>query len=309
MHNKLLVSNYTAIKQLIYSHLLNVISIYTKKQEIQCIKYKELPLYKGRDKRRILYITGIAQQLAKSQNQEAVKIASAIASDLSATCEDVFTVQIVPPGWIHLELTHPILAAWLQNLAVGNLGEEGAISTRETKIHNPQSKTENPSSLFIVQYAHARCCSLLRLADREGLIQLSKGFPNTSENFEQQKPLLGALVPAFWSLIFPNPIPWLNCEHQLSLNHPAERHLISDLVQVVDDLHCHTFASSVNWQKAALDLSQAFESFWCNCRIWGEVKITSLELAQARLGLIMVTQRMFRLLLEEKLGVFAPLEL
>ena len=34
-----------------------------------------------------------------------MEIASGIVSHLSGIGGDVFTVQIVPPGWIHLELT------------------------------------------------------------------------------------------------------------------------------------------------------------------------------------------------------------
>ncbi|BDI19124.1 hypothetical protein ANSO36C_49260 [Nostoc cf. commune SO-36] len=133
------------------------------------------------------------------------------------------------------------------------------------------------------------------LAHREGLIKLREVVPNPS--------------PAFWNVISPNPLPWLNCEGTLRLNHPDERRLISELIQVVDNIECPDVSGSVKWEKVALNLSQAFEKFWSNCRIWGEVKINSPELAQARLGLLMATQSVLRFVLEENLGVFAPLEL
>ncbi|AFY32374.1 DALR anticodon-binding domain-containing protein [Calothrix sp. PCC 7507] len=282
MHHKLPVSKYTAAKRLVYSHLLNSLSIYAEYKEMLCTKGGKFPLYKGRDEKKILYISGVALWLSKSQNQKPLEIASAIASHLLATCSDVFSVQIVPPGWIHLELTHPVLAAWLQNLVVGS-GE------------GERKGMQKSSCLFSVQYAHARCCSLVRLADREGLIKLQEPLLNTSQSTRH--------------VIFPNPIPWLDSEQKLYLNHPAEGRLIGELVQVVDDWESDTFGNAVNWEKAAVDLSQAFETFWRRCRIWGEVEITSPELAQARLGLVIATQFVLRFLLEEKLGVFAPSEL
>ncbi|OYD98209.1 hypothetical protein CDG76_04400 [Nostoc sp. 'Peltigera membranacea cyanobiont' 210A] len=159
----------------------------------------------------------------------------------------------------------------------------------------PLSQSPMPNSLFAVEYAHARCCSLVLLAHREGLIKLREPVPNTS--------------PAFWDIIFPNPLPWLNCDGILRLNHPDERRLIGELIQVVDNIECPDISGSVKWEKVALNLSQAFEKFWSNCRIWGEIKITSPELAQARLGLLMATQSVLRFVLEENLRVFAPLEL
>ncbi|MEA5601403.1 DALR anticodon-binding domain-containing protein [Nostoc sp. UHCC 0252] len=235
-----------------------------------------------------------------------MELASAIASDLLRTCGDVFTIQIVPPGWIHFELTHLTLATWLQSLAVGTEREEargqGAGSRGERGNFNssplpflPNPQSPIPNSLFAVQHAHARCCSLVLLAHREGLIKLKQPVTNTS--------------PAFWDVISPNPLPWLNCDQTLRLNHPDERGLISELIQVVDSIECPDISDSVNWEKVALNLSQAFDNFWCNCRIWGEVKITLPELAQARLGLLMATQSLLRHVLEENLGVFAPLEL
>ncbi|WP_308737829.1 MULTISPECIES: DALR anticodon-binding domain-containing protein [Nostoc cyanobionts] len=239
-----------------------------------------------------------------------MELANAIASDFLRICGDVFTIQIVPPGWIHFELTHSTLATWLQSLAVGSLGEDGEQGSRgqgarskeeEFSLLPPALRTSAsfqspiPNSLFAVQHAHARCCSLVLLAHREGLIKLREPVPNTS--------------PAFWDVISPNPLPWLNCDRTLGLNHPDERRLIGELIQVVDNIECPDISGSVKWEKVALNLSQAFENFWCNCRIWGEVKITSPELAQARLGLLMATQSVLRHVLEEKLGVFAPLEL
>ncbi|MDZ8262334.1 DALR anticodon-binding domain-containing protein [Nostoc sp. ChiQUE01b] len=230
-----------------------------------------------------------------------MELANAIASDISGICGDVFSIQIVPPGLIHFELTDSTLATWLQSLVVGSgewgvgsggAGEDEGDEGDEGDEANNQCPMPN---LFAVQYAHARCCSLVLLAHREGLIKLREPVPNTS--------------PAFWDVIFPNPLPWLNCDGILQLNHPDERRLIGELIQVVDNIECPDVSSSVKWEKVALNLSQAFEKFWSNCRIWGEVKITSPEVVQARLGLLMATQSVLKFVLEENLAVFAPLEL
>ncbi|MDZ7964049.1 MAG: DALR anticodon-binding domain-containing protein [Nostoc sp. DedSLP03] len=293
MHHKLPVSKYTSIKQLLYSYLLKSISIDTYKTESKYIKDEKIPLHKGRDDNRVFYTSSVSLRLSKSQNRKAMELASAIASDLSGIGEDVFSIQIVPPGWINFELTNSALATWLHSLVVGSswgAGEQGSRGAEEAI--NAQCPMPN---LFTVQYAHARCCSLVLLAHREGLIKLREPIPNTS--------------PAFWDVIFPNPLPWLNCDGTLQLNHSDERRLIGELIQVVDNIECPDVSSSVKWEKVALNLSQAFEKFWSNCRIWGEIKITSPELAQARLGLLMATQSVLRFVLEENLGVFAPLEL
>ncbi|MBE9050908.1 glutamate acetyltransferase [Nostocales cyanobacterium LEGE 11386] len=316
MHQRLLVSNYLSIKRLIYSYLLHSLSGHTLSEEYRCIKDKQFPLYKGRDNNQVLYISGVALRLSKSHNQTPMEIASGIAFHLLATDGDVFNVKIVPPGWIYLELTHPFLAAWLQRLAVRNVGEneeigkwgDGALQDWGA-IRKREIISQNPARLFAIQYAHARCCSLVLLAHREGLIKLREPLPEAGENAQWQKPNFPSSVSAFWRVTSTEQIPWLNCEDMLRLNHPAEGHLISELVQAVDHLESFDFSASVNWEKVGLDLTQAFESFWRICRIWGDIKTSSPELAQARLGLVMATQSVLRFLLVEKLGVFAPLEL
>ncbi|WP_414544512.1 DALR anticodon-binding domain-containing protein [Nostoc sp. CCY0012] len=272
------------------------LSIYTSHHQNLCIDGQKIPLYKGRDNNRVLYISDIALKLSKSHNRTPMEIASGIASHFSASCGEVFRVQIVPPGSIYVELKPLLLAAWLQSIAIQSLeneeevgapfGEQGQIE----EIAKRKISLDNSERLFAVQYAHARCCSLLLLAHREELIKLKNLLADTSENSQEQ-------------------IPWLNHNYQMRLSHPAEGHLIAELVKVVDNLEFPHVNDSVNWEKAALDLSQAFEVFWRKCRIWGNVKISSLELAQARLGLVMATQSVLKFLLVNKLGIFAPLEL
>ncbi|EHC15918.1 DALR anticodon-binding domain-containing protein [Fischerella thermalis] len=288
----LLVSKYTAIKQLVHSYFIIALSIYTYYSKIETLANKKIPLSKGRNSNQVFYITGLALQLSKYEKIPAMEIAEAIASHLSANSAGVFSIQIVPPGWIHLELAHPVLASWLQRLVEGRgnsvVQERGVTENKEDKeelvtvlfsSHSPSPQSPLPNHLFPIQYAHARCCSLVRLGEREGLI--------TSE---------GA-------------IPWLNKQQELHFHHPSELCLLSELVQVVDELECSDSSDSVKWQKLALGLSRLFDDFWRDCQIWGEVKVKSPEIALARLGLVMATQSVLRTLLEEKLGILAVLEL
>ncbi|MCP6757383.1 MAG: DALR anticodon-binding domain-containing protein [Fischerella sp. CENA71] len=283
MHKKLLVSKQASLKQLIYCQIKQKLSIYTNRIKSKCPINQNFPLSKGRDDNQVFYITGLALQLAKYEKIPSMEIANAIASHLSANSVGIFSIQIVPPGWIHLKLAHPVLADWLQSLVGGDRenrrrGDAVNLSTINISASLCQNFSVS-SSLFPVQYAHARCCSLLRLGEQERLI--------TSEDA----------------------IPWLNNRQELRFHHPTELCLISELVKVVDELEWYDSSASVKWEKVAFALSQAFENFWRDCRIWGEVKAHSPELAQARLGLVLATQSVLRRLLEEKLNIFALWEL
>ena len=107
----------------------------------------------------------------------------------------------------------------------------------------------------------------------------------------------------------PQPLPWLS-EAKICLNHPAELDLLLQLIAVLDDLYCpDPTRQPLNWLKIALNLSQTFQVFYSQCRIWGDVKNQNLNLAQARLGLVAIAQSVFRILLVEVLNSFAPSEL
>jgi hypothetical protein len=273
-----------AIKQLINRYLVSSLSIFTSNKEITSIKGIKIPLYQGGYNQKILYISGVAMRISKSQNSPVMEVAGAIAGHLSQNSDSLFRVKVTPLGEIHIELIDSTLAAWLHSLTFAAKTEHLVNSF----LHNQLPTPLNSLKIFTIQYAHARCYSLLRLGHQEGLIKLDKTD--------------------IQSFISVNPIPWLNSDQKLRLNHPAETFLIHQLVKVVDDLVCAD-SSSINWEKAGENLSQAFEKFWCNCRIWGEVKINSPELAQARLGLLIATQLVLRSVLEDKLGVVAPLEM
>ncbi|MTJ49310.1 DALR anticodon-binding domain-containing protein [Dolichospermum sp. UHCC 0259] len=262
---------------------MSSLGIFTNNEEITGIKGIKIPLYQGGYNQKIIYLSGVAMRISKSQNSPVMEVAEGIAGYLSQNSDSLFRVKVVPSGEIHIELMDSTLAAWLQNLIVakktGDLGNNF--------LHD-QLPTLSSLNVFTIQYAHARCCSLLRLGQQEGLIELDRTDIN---NF-----------------IAVNSIPWLNCEQKLIFNHADESFLIHQLVKVVDDVVCAD-SISINWEKAGGNLSQAFERFWGSCRIWGEVKIHDLELAKARLGLLIATQLVLRSVLEDKLGIVAPVEL
>ena len=250
----------------------------------------QIRLNRGKDSARVLYVSAIALKLAKTWQQTPQAIAAQLAETLEPLCCPNFAVKVAPAGIIELELTDAGLAFWLQRLA-------------QTKLPIPESPILSPvvcaDRLFPIQYSHARCCSLLRMAHRDRLISIAQ--PDV------------ATAPQIWSLTAPNPIPWLDKGDRLRLLHPAERNLISQLITVLDSLapifgNC-TQEKPVNYFKLANSLSQAFQTFYSQCRIWGEVKIETPKLAQARLGLILATQSLLRFILEELLNAVAPVEL
>ncbi|MEG3919081.1 MULTISPECIES: DALR anticodon-binding domain-containing protein [unclassified Microcoleus] len=248
------------------------------------------PLNRSKDSARVLYVSAIALKLAKTWQQTPQTIATELAETLEPLCYPDFAVKVAPAGIIELELTDAGLAVWLQRLAQTNL------PIPESRILSPVMCADR---LFPIQYSHARCCSLLRMAHRDRIIVLAQPDVTTA--------------PQIWSLASPNPIPWIDEGDRLRLVHPAERSLISQLLTVLDNIYpifeVKNREKPVNDFKLASSLSEAFQTFYTHCRIWGEVKIRQPKLAQSRLGLILATQSLLRFILEELLSALAPLEL
>ncbi|BAZ38849.1 arginyl tRNA synthetase anticodon binding protein [Calothrix sp. NIES-4101] len=280
VNQMLLVSKYTAIKQLVNSYLQESLSTYAGYAKNLYIPANENLVYQSRDKSKVLYISGIALKLAKSHHLDASEIANQIASHFSRNCDKSFRVEVLAPAWIRIQVADTVVASCLQSL-VEFAGEQASFF--HTSMASPILPIND--SIFLAQYAHARCCSLLGLAQRQGLIQIDQNLQ----------------------------IPWLikdeisndtfRCTDVLS------RCLIGEIVTVLDDLADINHSDIGHWQKTAISISKLFEDFWRSCRIWGEVKINSPELALTRLGLVLVTQVVLQFLLETKLGVSALREL
>jgi DALR anticodon binding domain len=277
---KILVCKYTAVKRLVLTQLEYFLSINADVNHFITAPNQNIPLYKGRDDNKILYISGIALQISKSQNFSAIILANAFLSHFVTNCHNEFDIQVVSPAWIHLQIKDFFLADWLQQMMLGSGDLVSRLSISPS------------SSFFQIQYAYARCCSLLRLGHQEKVIQL--------QYFQENIPL---------GIIFPSRIPWLDSSQKLYFSHPSSFNLLSELINTIDDIDCFNDGNEMKWERVASKLSNAFFRFWDDCQIFGEHKRKSLELSQAYLGLIFATQSVLRFLLEHKLGIRALVEL
>lgn len=257
-------------------------------QGINTVDSLEIPVNQIKHETRITYGSAIALKLAPRLHQSPFTLAEALCirlntwnSDGQLSCgiipRDV-TVQVLSSGMLQFVFTDVGIATWLEQIL--------CCSWTQTCLKN----LEISSDLFQVQYSHARCCSLLRLADREHLITLAK------PNLITESPIKISSISSS--------IPWVNDQNKLQFSQSEDYQLLSQLVEIVDTLLL--FSDRTNWLKLAVQLSDNFQQFYRYCRIWGEVKQNTPELAQARLGLISITQFLLRILLEEKLGVIAP---
>lgn len=306
-----LLGNSAAIKELLQQQLVAAMSLsgigMATADAPGCAELtpEMVPLQRLSDDTCVLYRSAIALKLAPLWQQSPLDIANQLMTSFATISQYTpgqicleFSVEVVFPGWINFRLSAQGLAAWLQHLVHTKLrlivahGEVNSpLSSSSPLFSSSPLSPSSLSSLFPVQYAHARCCSLLRLAHRQGLIKLKDLDLKTLD----------------WQLLEPNPIPWLNDDQAaLRLVDPAEKRLIA---QILDSRDALSDPSQLSQRKLASALSNEFERFYSNCRIWGEVKIETPKLVQARLGLVAVTQALLRSLLQDHLGVPAPAEL
>jgi arginyl-tRNA synthetase len=213
-------------------------------------------------------------------------------------CEEAKAVSAAPPLETDRSAT---LATWLQQLTQQNPHLQFPDPLLERTLLDDSLSDPH---LFPVQYAHARCCSLLHLAQRERFIDLQ---PRAQE--------LNAIL---------TPTPWYTEQKQLRLQHPAEQTLIRQLLEFPGALQTpkqawrseQSFEVPLPWPldrqrlvRYTQSWGEDFMRFYRDCRIFGEVSQQNLPLSQARLGLVLATQRVLAFLLQDLLRLVAPKEL
>ncbi|MGC9527744.1 MAG: arginyl-tRNA synthetase [Limnospira sp.] len=241
----------------------------------------DIPIARVKDIATIRYISAIALKLASVQPRSPVEIAGAIATPEMEKSGIIATV--LESGMMQFDLTDAAVADWLHKMT--------QIPFPETGYSRDSDSLDSP--LFPIQYAHARCGSLLRMAHRDRLITLADPDP--------------AIAPKLWKWAEPAAVPWLDEAGKLRSLDRAEMELISQLINTVDI--CYFPPRKLRWETVGAGLAEGCDRFFRRCPIWGEVKLNDVELSRFRLGLVVVTQSILRFILQEKLGAIAPLEL
>lgn len=212
---------------------------------------------------------------------------------------------IHPEGWLYAGFDTNHLAKFLQNLTTAEPTLLASVLTKEAlEIRSPIISSD--PVFFKLQYAHARCCSLLRLGHQE------KFLPLDLENY---------FTGCGTSL-------WQTDSGELRLQTKAEQALLLALFQFPQSLSPQKVAygccaptvsgaeTRVMWplpqahlRKQAIAWEQLFTNFYRDCRLFGEIQTHEPQLAQARFALILIVKKVLAFLLEDLLQITAPVAL
>ncbi len=194
-------------------------------------------------------------------------------------------------GYIYFQLTVESIERWLNYI-------------HDLPLNLQLNRDCQSRAASVALYAHARCCSVLKLAAAAKLVTITDDWQVVTPELARQsgKNPFGAAASHF--------------------EHPAEQQLIQVLMRVLDGIYEQSWLDSVqfvnqphgqrqspNWHKLTLDLAQSWLDFYRDCRILGEIKSQNPQLAIARCGLSAIARRYLQLLLENYLGISAAIEM
>lgn len=225
--------------------------------------------------KRITYKSPLCLQISKIRKENPNFIAEKLFTlwhNLDYISSLDLDIRISSNGWLEFIIGDRFLIDWLQALPQFKLPYQSQ-SVRENKLD------------FNLYYAHVRCCSILRLAHQNKLIELK------STDFNQCK----------WLWHKPKFIPY-DCG---CLKLEYEKKLIYQLIIIVDTIYAQ---KQSNWLKIALEFMNVILDYECYCRIFGDLKAKNPKLSQARLGLLALAQLYFQWILQDKLDATVPTE-
>lgn len=198
------------------------------------------------------------------------------------------SIQTTDTGLLQLIVQDQAIAAWLNGLLQTPLALPAASPTPTQLLALSEEQQ------FQIQHAHARCCSLLKLAEQQGLIHLIQHF--------------SAVDPFPWSIALPKSFPWLTSNGDLVLPHPADRQLIQALVTAIDDIATPTSTSKRDGRQA-LAFCQAFQAMHRVHPLLADKTPAPLPAIVAYLGLVRIAQQVLFYYLNNQLNLPAPTQL
>jgi len=191
------------------------------------------------------------------------------------------TVETLPSGAIAFKFHAGAIAYWLDHLLHHSL----TLSLPSNSLTAPPLSTK----LFTIQHTHARCCSLLRLAQEELLIPLE-------QSTDQAKQQLFTVSTT---------ISWLNSKSKLQTTHASEQSLINWLLLALDEVVEQATLPPKRIWLLAEEGSKAFQIMHRAFPIFGDFRTLPRDRIHAHLTLILLTQRMLRYLLQ-RLNAIVP---
>jgi hypothetical protein len=240
------------------------------------------------------YVSQIAHVLAAKIGLTPVKICQSLQlTPATANASHHYHLELQvwcsETGQIYFQLPPSSILVWLDYIHKLQANVD-RVANAPLRIHRNSAHHSPVSSVSI--YTHARCCAKLRLACAEKIISIDER----------------------WQLTTPN---WLICDRDRSQNCPttdrsfifqlpAENRLIQVLMDVLDGIYGER---PQNWAKLSFRLAECWLEFDRDCQIFGDTKRQNPQLAIARCGLTAVSRRYLQVLLEDYLGVLAPVEL
>jgi hypothetical protein len=249
----------------------------------------------------------LASQGKRSQTVVASpqEIGTALIAQMSQQTENPWlapNLSLHPEGWFYAHFSALELSKWLQSLLVVT-----PVQTDAEPLLISSGVSSDPV-IFQLQYAHARCCSLLRLAQQEHLIHFS----------DRDIPL------AQWTA----PVIWQTPTGELQFQTLAEHQLLLALIQFPQSLSPNKIMygypqaallghqTQLEWppsepylRRQTQQWSHVFLNFYGQCRILGDVQQATPELSTARLALVFILRKILAFVLEATLQVEAPVTL